>query len=245
MNTTNTDTTTTMNTTDTTNTMNIMNTTNNLIITAIMAAFDTAVDAAVLRAIAPLDARIKELEAAIDYPGITVPVREYIHDSIGDALDKYDFSDMVQAGIESSTEKMIAQLDDRLDLAINEHDFSDEVREAVESAIQDHDFESQIESALDNYDFSSAMDTALENHDFSSAIDEAVESAFEDHDFSSDVESALEGYDFDSEKEVDSFQERVERALKTSTVLNDEITSNIEAALDGLTVTAECFISKK
>jgi hypothetical protein len=167
-----------MNTTDTTNTMNIMNTTNNLIITAIMAAFDTAVDAAVLRAIAPLDARIKELEAAIDYPGITGPVRDYIRDSIGDALDAYDFSDEIKNEVDSSAERMIEKMtqhiDDRLDLAINEHDFSDEVREAVESAIQDHDFESQIESALEDYDFSDAMDTALENHDFSSVIDEKV-----------------------------------------------------------------------
>lgn len=178
MNTTTT-TTDTTNTTDTTttNTMNIMNTTNNLILTAIMAAFDTAVDAAVLRAITPLTVRIEELEAINGSGRDTVEIRElkdYIRDSIGDALDAYDFSDVVQARVESSTERMIAQLDDRLDLAINEHDFSDEVKEAVESAIQDHDFESQIESALDNYDFSSAMDTALENHDFGSEIEEKV-----------------------------------------------------------------------
>ena len=168
MNTTDTTTTNTDTNMNTTNTDTNMNTTNNLILTAIMAAFDTAVDAAVLRAIAPLDARIKELEAVNDYPGITGPVRDYIRDSIGDALDAYDFSDEIRNEVDSSAElmieKMTQHIDDRLDLAINE----------LESAIQDHDFESQIESALEDYDFSDAMDTALENHDFSSEIEEKV-----------------------------------------------------------------------
>ena len=81
-----------------------------------------------------------------------IDLTNVVTDHATDVIDNYDFSSIVEDGID-------------------DYDFSDIIGENVEGILQTTDFSTYVESALDDYDFDYKVKCALEELDVSADCD--------------------------------------------------------------------------